>query len=154
MSSKVASLTKTSQLLQKNRFIQIGSDDAPCRVLFGLSNIDQDKRYRSIQVIPSEQQLDVFKNFDYDNMNLLNIVKEFKETSYIRVKLDSENVKVKYIDGSISSGSIDDIRRGQECKLIVKPIQWEMNDKTGISLRAFVIQLISPSDIEEFDFVE
>ena len=62
----ISALENTSQLLQQKP-IQFGSSDEPCSVLFGINDIDTDKPWRTLKVVPNEADLAILKAFDAEH---------------------------------------------------------------------------------------
>jgi hypothetical protein len=146
--SKVQQFSESSQLLQKRKYIQIGSNDDPCEVLFGLHDIDEGETYRGIKIIPSQADLQLFKEFDEKQGDLQDLVKEHDDVEHVKVKVNINTVKVVNADKSV--GSMDDVTNERQCKIIVCPRPWKMGEQQGVSMRVHSIQLIAEDMAIEF----
>ena len=137
----VTSLDNTTQLLQQKP-IQLGTSDDPCTILFGLSEIDTDKPWRTIKVVPNEADLKVLKSFDADHDDLHDIVKEHDGTDCINVKV---NLKLtKAFDDTKTKADLDVVlSQDTQLKIIVRPRRWKMNDQSGVAFRAAICMLVA-----------
>ena len=150
MSSKVIMFTDVSQLMQKRARFQLGTNEDPCEVQFGLHDIDEGATWRGITIIPSEADIELFKLFNEQHEVMQDIVKDHDDIPTIKVKVNLKTTKV--VNANKTIASFKDVCNERRCKIIVSTRHWKMNEQRGICLRALAIQLID-DDAEEMEFL-
>ena len=141
-------LEKKEQMMHMKP-LQIGTDPLPCKVLFGLHEIDENSSWRTITVIPDESTLKVLESFDADHDDLQDIVKESKDgKKIIKVKVSKDQTKCYNVDKS--KADMKDIAKHDiTCKLIVRPRWWKMDGQEGVSIRASIIVVTASVDMDD-----
>ena len=136
----VSSLRDVSQLTNKQP-IQLGATDEPCVVLFGLSDIDKEKSWRTIKIAPNDGDLKVLSAFDQAHDGLHDIVKEHDGIKYISVKVN--DTRTKAFDAAKGKAKIADVlTQGALLKVVIRANAWSMKDQRGISLQAALVQAV------------
>ena len=127
------------------KFLQLGSNDEPCRVRFGLSDkFDADKKWRALKIIPSDADMNILKAFDESHPELSNFVHNLDDgQEFVKVVVSKDT---KVIDGC----TIADLHADQMCLLIVRPWKWNYKGETGFQLRVGKAKVID--DTGEIDF--
>ena len=135
--------------LSNSKPIQLGTTDEPCVVLFGLGDIDKDKAWRTIKIVPNDNDLKVLLEFDEKNDDLQDIVKEHDGTKYVCVKVndsrtksfDALKEKVKIADVTMQSSIV---------KVVIRANAWSMNNQHGITFQAALVQAVEDSiDVDD-----
>lgn len=147
----VHTLDTPTTLLHTNKAIQLGTSSDPCTVLYGLSDIDSDKPWRSIRVVPNEEDLLVLEAFDKEHSNLNDIVKETDDNvKHITVKVHPTSLTKAYdVDKTKLSDINDALTKDVAVKVVVRTRRWKMNDQTGISLSARLIVIVADVGIDD-----
>ena len=136
----VSPLRDVSQLTNKQQ-IQLGATDEPCVVLFGLSDIDKEKSWRTIKIAPNDGDLKVLSAFDQAHDGLQDIVKEHDGIKYISVKVN--DTRTKAFDAAKGKAKLTDVlTKGALLKVVIRANAWSMNDQRGISLQAVLVQAV------------
>ena len=144
----VFQLREVAQLSQ-SKPIQLGTTDEPCVVLFGLGDIDKDKAWRTIKIVPNDNDLKVLLEFDEQHDDLQDIVKEHDDTKYICLKVndsrtksfDALKEKVKIADVTMQSSIV---------KVVIRANAWSMNNQHGITFQAALVQAVEDSiDVDD-----
>jgi hypothetical protein len=127
------------------KFLQLGSNEEPCRVRFGLSDkFDADKTWRALKIIPSDADMKILKEFDESHPELSNFVHNLDDgQEFVKVVVSKD---IKVIDGC----TIADLHADQMCLLIVRPWKWSYKGETGFQLRVAKAKIID--DTDEIDF--
>jgi hypothetical protein len=146
--SKVQPFSEPSQLLQKRKYVQIGTNDEPCEILFGLHDIDEGETYRGIKIIPSQIDLQMFKLFDEKNEVLQDMVKEHDDIEHVKVKVNIKTVRILNADKTMAT--MDDVTNERLCKIIVRPRRWKMGEQQGVTMRVHTILLLEDDMAIEF----
>ena len=100
-------------------------------VRFGLSDIDQNKTWRTISVYPEDD-------------DVVDILREHVKTDshskklYVTVKV---HVKRTEFTSNITNVSVVDLERNDAIEVTVKPTRWKYDGRSGYSLRASKIIL-------------
>jgi len=144
----LTNLDHIDQVLNNDVF-QLGNEQEPCTIRFGVSKLfDQDKPNKTIKLFISDEEIQVFKNVDTQQIVNHEILHMHDNMNHINVKVNADT-RIVHKDGSIAS--INELVPEQECLVILKPRRWKMEDKTGISLKCLAIRLI-PKEMD-FDFI-
>jgi hypothetical protein len=133
----VTTLATVNQLAGRSP-IQLGTVSEPCTVLFALTDIDKDKPWRSIKIVPNDDDLVVLKEFDDKNDDLQDIVKTHDDTEFITIKFHEKLTKA-FNEDKTKADLASTVARDQRVKIVVRPYKWKMNDQKGVSLRGVLV---------------
>jgi hypothetical protein len=157
MSTTVTSIIEN---LENSKLFQIGTrSGSKPSVRFGLSELDSAKRWRTISVYPNSVELIreilMYDSRSVDDDRVTHILKHDKETGreYINIKISA--VGTKFVSSTGDILSINHIQRGDNLILVVKPLHWSFNGKTGVCLRAKTVMVCGGHDSgdDDDDFV-
>jgi len=142
----LSNLISIDQVLN-NEIFQLGSNQEPCVIRFGVSKLfDQDKPNKTIKIISSDEEFQVFLNVDNKKTVNHKIAHQHDGMNHINIKV---NVDTRITHTNGTEASIENLVPEQECLLIVRSRRWKMEqDKTGITLKCLAIRLIT----REMDF--
>ena len=144
----VSQLREADQLKQ-SKPVQLGTTDEPCVILFGLGDIDKDKSWRTIKIVPNDNDLKVFRAFDENHDDLQDIVKEHEGTQYFCVKVNES--RTKCFNDLKEKVKLEDVTTQRSTvKVVGRANTWKMNGQHGITFQAALIQVIEDSiDVDD-----
>jgi hypothetical protein len=137
----ISPLDDTKQLLT-HAPIQLGTSDDPCTVLFGLNDIDKDKPWRSIKIVPNAADLAVIKEFDEQHDDMQDVMKELDGTFFVTVKVHAKFTKC-YSDDKSAADFDCSTGRDQQLKVVLRARKWSMSGQHGLSFRAALIVAVA-----------
>lgn len=136
----VSQLRESAQL-SHNNLIQFGTTDEPCVVLFGLGEIDKDKAWRTIKIVPNDNDLKLLLAFDATHDDLQDIVKEHGGTNYVVVKVNDS--RTKSFDALKEKAKLTDVAtKDTQIVVIIRSSNWSMNGQHGRTLQAVLVQAV------------
>jgi hypothetical protein len=144
----VSQLRDAAQLSQSKPF-QLGTTDEPCVILFGLGEIDKDKSWRTIKIVPNDNDLKVLQAFDNANDSLQDIVKEHDGIKYVCVKVNDSRTK-SFNDLKEKVQLAEVTTQSSIVKVVIRANAWSMNEQHGIYFQAALIQAVEDSiDVDD-----
>ena len=153
MSTTVTSVLKN---LEHSKIFQIGTRAGKkVSVRFGLSELDSTKRWRNPNSVELIREILMYDSQSIDNDKVTRILKYDKETGreFFNVKISA--IGTKFVSSTGDILSINHIQRGDNLILVVKPLHWSFNGKTGVCLRAKTVMVCGGHDSgdDDDDFV-
>jgi hypothetical protein len=138
------SLLRNASQLSQRKPIQLGTTEEPCVVFFGLGEIDKDKSWRTMKIVPNDNDLKVLLAFDEKHDDLQDIIKEHDSTKYICVKVNE--ARTKCFDDLKEKVKLGDVTtHSSTVKVVIRATAWSMNGQRGISFQAALIQVLEDS---------
>jgi hypothetical protein len=121
---------------------QLGSINAPCTVLFGLSHYDAEKKYRAVKMIPPPAAIHALTDLLKDTPN--------GDEQMVCIKVSAGRTVMTGIDGE--RRSIDDLKAGTQCMCVVRAFHWAMNGRSGVSLQAQALRILGHRERERVSY--
>ena len=130
-------LTNTDQLLNQDTVFMLGGT---CTVVYGVSTLDQHRKFRSVRVEVDEETRHVLQEALRRWPDIHPIVSVMDGSVVVKVSQKTRYHTVESEDGEFGEA---ELVCGTRVALVCHPVSWRVDGRRGISLRAVAMRCVS-----------